>query len=196
MNEQLSRSQSLDIISEMINKAKNQFSEDGSMYLLWGWVILFCGISHFVLDVVVKYEQPWLVWSVTWIIAIYMILVLRRKEQHRKVKTYTEELLRYVWLSFVIMMTLSFFMLQKFVPSFWLYQYMFVLLFYGMPTFLSGVILQFKPLIVGGVVCWLLAAVSGFVNFHYHPLLIALAVIIAWIIPGYTLKARFRKQFA
>ena len=37
----------LQTIEEMINKARNQFSEDGFIYLLWGWVILFCSISHF-----------------------------------------------------------------------------------------------------------------------------------------------------
>ena len=196
MSEQLSGAQSLDIIGKMINKAKNQFSEDGSMYLLWGWVILFCSIAHFILDIVVGYDQPWQIWLATWVVAIYMIFALRMKDRTRKVKTYTDELLKYVWLVFVIMMVLNFFLLQKFVPSFYLYNYMFILLCYGMPTFLSGVILKFKPLIIGGVICWILSVISGFINFHYHPLLVALAVIIAWIIPGYTLRARFKKQFA
>lgn len=196
MNENLSRSQSLDLIHEMINKAKNQFSEDGSMYLLWGWVILICSISHFILDVVVGYGQPWLVWSFTWIVGVYMIFALKRKERNKKVKTYTDDLLRYVWLAFVIMMAVNFFILFRFVPQFYVYNYTFILLLYGMPTFLSGVILQFRPLIAGGIVCWVLSGVSGFVDFHYHPLVIALAVVIAWIIPGYTLRAKFKKQFA
>jgi FtsH-binding integral membrane protein len=194
MQESLSEKQSLSIIEEMINKAKNQFSEDGSLYLLWGWVILFCSLGHFVLDVVIDYSMPWQIWSVTWVVAMYMLFFLRRKNKTRKVKTYTEELLGYVWLAFVIMMVLTFFLLQKFVPQFWLYNFMFILLCYGMPTFLSGIILQFRPLIIGGVVCWVLSAVSGFVHFSYHPLFVSAAVVVAWIIPGFILRERFKRM--
>jgi hypothetical protein len=194
MQESLTEKQSLSIIEEMINKAKNEFSEDGSMYLLWGWVILFCSLGHFILDVVIGYNKPWYVWSVTWIVVVYMIVYIRIRDNKRKVKTYTDELLGYVWLAFVIMMILTFFLLQKFVPQFWLYNFMFVLLCYGMPTFLSGVILQFKPLIIGGILCWILAATAGFFDFRYHPLFVSGAVVCAWIIPGYILKARSVKS--
>jgi FtsH-binding integral membrane protein len=194
MQESLTEKQSLSIIEEMINRAKNQFSEDGSLYLLWGWVILFCSLGHFVLQVVVEYNRPWQIWSVTWVVAVYMLIFLRRKNRTRKVKTYTEELLSYVWLAFVIMMALTFFLLQKFVPQFWLYNFMFILLCYGMPTFLSGIILQFRPLIIGGVVCWVLSAASGFVHFSYHPLFVSAAVVVAWIIPGFILRERFKRM--
>jgi len=194
MQETLTEKQSLSIIHEMINKAKNQFSEDGTLYLLWGWVILFCSLAHFILDVVVQYNKPWSVWAVTWLVAIYMIIYQRRKDRAREVRTYTEELLGYVWLTFVIMMLISFFLLQKFIPEFWKYNYMFILLCYGMPTFLSGIILKFRLLVLGGVFCWVLALCCGFINFHYHPLFVSTAVIVAWIIPGYHLRARFKKE--
>lgn len=194
MQESLTEKQSLSIIEEMINKAKNQFSEDGSLYLLWGWVILFCSLGHFVLQVVVEYNRPWQIWSVTWVVAVYMLIFLRKKNRTRKVKTYTEELLSYVWLAFVIMMALTFFLLQKFVPQFWLYNFMFILLCYGMPTFLSGIVLQFRPLIIGGVVCWVLSAATGFVHFSYHPLFVSAAVVVAWIIPGFILRERFKRM--
>jgi len=196
MQENFSEKQSLGIIEEMINKAKNQFSEDGSMYLLWGWVILFCSLGHFILDVVVDYPRPWAIWSLTWLVAVYMIFYLRSKDRKRTVRTYTDDLLRYVWLAFVIMMVVMFFLLQKFVPQFWLYNFLFVLLCYGMPTFLSGSILQFRPLVLGGIFCWLLAVAAGFVHFSYHPLFVTAAVIVAWIIPGYILRDKYRKSLA
>jgi hypothetical protein len=194
MQESLTEKESLSIIEEMISKAKNQFSEDGTMYLLWGWVILFCSLGHFILNVVIGYNRPWYVWSVTWIVAVYMIIYLRTKKRKSKVKTYTDELLGYVWLAFVIMLILTFFLLLKFVPQFWLYNFMFVLLCYGMPTFFSGVILQFRPLIIGGILCWILSATAGFFDFRYHPLFVSAAVVCAWIIPGYILKSRFAKS--
>jgi hypothetical protein len=194
MQESLTEKQSLRIIEEMINKAKNEFSEDGTIYLLWGWVILFCSLGHFILDVVIGYSKPWYIWSITWLVVVYMIIYIRARDRKRKVKTYADEILAYVWLAFAIMMILTFFLLRMFVPQFWLYNFMFVLLCYGMPTFISGAILKFRPLIFGGIACWVLAVTAGFVNFRYHPIFVSTAVVLAWIIPGYILKARSVKS--
>jgi hypothetical protein len=65
---------------------------------------------------------------------------------------------------------------------------------YGMPTFLSGIILKFRPLIIGAVSCWVLAMLSAFTSPIYHLLFLAAGVIIAWIIPGYLMRSRFKKQ--
>jgi hypothetical protein len=194
MNETLTEKQSLGIIQEMIQRARNQYSEDGSMYLLWGWTILFCSMVQFLLDVLIHFPRPWAIWSVTWVVAVYMIIQLRRKEKSSQVRTYTEELIGSVWLAFVIMMIVTFFVLMRFVPEFYRYNFLFILICYGMPTFISGAILQFRPLVWGGVVCWLMAAAGGFVNFHYHPLFIAFAVVSAWIIPGYMLRAKYKRS--
>lgn len=68
------------------------------------------------------------------------------------------------------------------------------LVLYGMPTILSGVILKFRPLIIGGFICWALVVVSIFIPVEYHLLLIAIAVIAAWIIPGYMLQNLYGRQ--
>jgi hypothetical protein len=36
----MSETESLRLISSMINKAKNGFSESGTLYLLWGWLTM------------------------------------------------------------------------------------------------------------------------------------------------------------
>jgi hypothetical protein len=188
----LTSEESLEVIQSMILKAKNQFSENGKLYLLWGWVILFCSLGYFILDNILHYEKPQLIWMATWIAVIYMFIYLRREGRRRIVKTYTDDLLGYVWMAFIILMLLGSFLVAR-IPQFYLYNYQFVLLFYGVPTFLSGTILKFRPLIYGGIFCWVLAVLSTFVNFHYHPLMVALSVISAWIIPGYILKMKFKQ---
>jgi len=189
----LTSEESLEVIQSMILKAKNQFSENGKLYLLWGWVILFCSLGYFILDNILHYEKPQLIWMGTWIAVIYMFIYLRREGRRRIVKTYTDDLLGYVWMAFIILMLLGSFLVAR-IPQFYLYNYQFVLLFYGVPTFLSGTILKFKPLIYGGIICWVLAILSTFINFHYHSLMVSAAVISAWIIPGYILKSKFDKE--
>jgi hypothetical protein len=65
---------------------------------------------------------------------------------------------------------------------------------YGMPTFLSGVILRFRPLIIGGVFCWLLSLSAAYIAYEYQLLLLSAAMIVAWIIPGYAFRARYKKE--
>ena len=76
----------------------------------------------------------------------------------------------------------------------WTILYSMVLMMYGVPTFLSGVVMQFTPLKIGGIVCWVLAIVASFIPPMYILLLIALAVVAAWIIPGYMIRKKYTQQ--
>jgi hypothetical protein len=63
-----------------------------------------------------------------------------------------------------------------------------------MPTFLSGILLRFRPLVIGGIGCWVLSVLAGYIDYDYQLLLLAAAMIIAWIIPGYILRYRYQQQ--
>jgi len=189
---QFSPKDSLQLIESMINKAQNRFTENGHLYLLWGWVILACSIAHFILDYWQLYDKPYLVWFATWGAFIYQMIYLAKVKRKAGVKTYTDELINYVWLVFVAMMVLVEFILAK--SGNWQLTYSAFLILYGMPTFLSGAIIRFSPLRYGAFTCWLLAIASMFVDFHFHVLLLSLGVISAWIIPGYLLRLRSKNQ--
>ncbi len=177
----------------MINKAKNRYSENGHLYLLWGWVILVCSLGHFVLENVFKIRQFYFVWFLTWAAVIYQFVYLRRSKRKRQVTTYTDEIIKYVWLVFIVMMVLLVVVVTRFSSHPANTDAVFLVL-YGMPTFLSGIILKFRPLLSGGIFCWLLAILSLFVPYQYHMLFIAAAVIAAWIIPGFLLQSRFKNS--
>jgi hypothetical protein len=195
MNEnekQMTEAESLSIISGMINRAKNRFSETGHLYLLWGWVILFCCIVQFVSLQYLNYDKGSRVWFLTWVAVIYQFIYLARKKRSEKVKTYTDEIIGFVWLTFVSCA----FILMYILISKKAYETLYpaILVLYGMPTFLSGIILKFKALIVGGICCWLLALSSPIVAREYYLILLACAVIAAWIIPGFILRAKYKKE--
>ena len=188
--------QSLLLIESMINRAKDKFAEDGSMYLLWGWLVFICSLLQFVLMHVFNYPYHYMVWFVTWIVAIYQVIYMRKKNRYRKVRTYTGYILGYVWLTFVIVIFLLAFLIGQLTTSeYYAHITPILLTVYGMPIFLSGVILRFKPLIFGGIGCWLLSIVAMLIENHdYQFLMIPAAMMIAWIIPGYLLRARYRLQ--
>jgi hypothetical protein len=194
-DEHFSEEKSLALIGSMINKARNQFTENGYLYLLWGWVVLVCSVSHFLLQHVFHIKYYYLTWMLTWPTAIYQIIYLRRKIKSSQVRTYTDEIIGYVWLLFFICTVLLIVLLiGRFTnPG---YQTVIWLVMYGMPTFLSGTIIRYKGLIVGAICCWVLAILSSFVPLQYHMLLLSAAIVCGWIIPGYGMQQKFNKQNA
>jgi hypothetical protein len=188
-----SAKESLQLIESMISKAQNRFGENGHLYLLWGWVILVCSLTSFIsIYFFGNFRTLMYVWMLTIPTIIYQSIYLARVKKSAAVRTYTDEINGHVWMVFVIMGFLVGIIIGKsghhelFNPFF--------LLLYGMPTFLSGVILKFVPLRIGAICCWVLALVSVFIPYEFSFLLLALAVISTWIIPGYLLRSRFQKQ--
>ena len=192
MDQQFNEQNSLQLIESMINKAKNNFSESGTLYLLWGIVVFVCSMVQFVAIHFYNNQNAYYIWFLTWLVVIYQVIFLSRKAKKEKAKTYTADILKYVWICFAASMVLFIFILQ--------YQKAYysinpaILVLYGLPTFLSGVILKFRPLIIGGIACWLLSFGSVFVPYDYQLLFICAAVLFAWIIPGYLLRIKFKNQ--
>jgi len=187
-----SPAESLAIIEGMINKAKNKFSDGSFLYLLWGWVIFGCSVGHFLMIRFNLCKEPEMIWLLTWVAVIFQIVYLVKQQKKEKVKTYTDEIINYVWICFGFSMMAVTFILGR--SESWVMLYSIILMLYGMPTFLSGAIMKFTPLKIGGIICWVLSIISTFVSSLYVLLLLALAVVVAWIIPGYLLRAKYKSE--
>ena len=161
--------QSLLLIDSMINKARNRFSENGFMYLLWGWLIFICSLGHFLMLKLNWFPHPELIWASTWLAIIFQTIYFSFRKKKETVKTYSDGILGSIWISFGICMFIMVFILNRY--DVWTVMYPLVLMVYGIPTFLSGTVMQFTPLKIGGICCWLLALVATFVPFLYILLL-------------------------
>lgn len=196
MEEKFSPEESLQAIHAMIEKAKDHFSENGHLYLLWGWVIFVCSIAQFIL-LKAGYHSHGSVWFLTWAAVIYQFIYLSKERKKRRVKTYAGSMIGFVWLSFFILMVLlAFLLLRNQSREHYELIYPVFLALYGMPTFLCGVLLKFRPLVTGGIGCWILSVISVYIPQDYRMLLISAAMVIAWIIPGYLLRSKYKKQLA
>lgn len=193
-DEPLSGAESMQIIQNMINKAKNQFSENGFSYLLWGWAVVICGLSQFMLFYFFEVSWHYVVWFLTWAVLVVQFLYVRRQKKQKRVETYTGEILKYVWICFVIVIFLNSFILGILLgPGYYKYFNPMLLISYGIPTFLSGIILRFRSLVIGGIFCWILAIVASFTPYIFQSLELVGAVAVAWIVPGYQLRAKHKK---
>lgn len=187
----MTEKESMELIASMINKAKGRVNETGALYLLWGWLILICCIVQFIGLHFFNYVNSFYIWFSTWILLVYQFFYIGKRQKFNKVKTYTGEINGFVWLVFFICLMLVIF-IGTYLQKYEIINPM-LLVLYGMPTFLSGIILKFKSLIIGGICCWMLSILSVFIPGDYQLLLTAAAIIAGWIIPGYLLKQKFKK---
>ncbi|HEU4471990.1 MAG TPA: hypothetical protein VFR58_12950 [Flavisolibacter sp.] len=186
MQEEFSPQQSLALIQSMISKTRNNLSENRFYFLLWGWLSFLAILSQFVLKVVFQYRHHYFVWLVTIPAAIITVVHMSQRAKVSGVKTYVGESMSYLWTGIGI----SFFILSFIVSNSrggWITAYPLFILFYGMGTFVSGRILRFRPLVIGGVINWVLALASIYVSFDYQLLFAAAAILTSYIIPGHLL---------
>jgi hypothetical protein len=186
--QEFSPHEGLHLIESMINKARNRFSENGHLYLLWGWIVFICGVVSFISLWYFKDYRLFPVWFLTWLAVIYQFIYLARKKKSASVRTYTDEISSNVW----IMAGLLTVILAK-TNNQQLFNTV-ILVLYGLPTFLSGEIMKFFPLKIGAIVCWVLSVVSIYIPYEFSFLLISMSVVTAWIVPGYLLRSRYKNQ--
>ncbi|HEX2607294.1 MAG TPA: hypothetical protein VHK91_07945 [Flavisolibacter sp.] len=187
MEDNFSPQQSLELIRSMIDKTKANLSENRIYFLLWGWISFMAIIGQFVLKVLVHYPHHYLVWLITIPASVWTMIYTARHRNDKTVKTYIGESMSYLWTGIGI----SFFILSVIITRTtggWMNAWPFFILFYGLGTFISGKFLKFNPLIIGGVISWILAVVSVYVSFDYQLLLAAGAILISYIIPGHLLS--------
>lgn len=186
MEENFSPQESLQLIQSMIAKTRANLGANRFYFLLWGWVTFIAILVQFFLKVVLHYGHHYVVWLVVVPAVIITILYSARKKRQRIVNTYIGESMSYLWTGIGI----SFFILSFIISNAkegWMNAYPFFILFYGLGTFVSGRILRFNPLLIGGIFNWLLALVCVFVNFDYQLLIAAAAIFTSYIIPGHLL---------
>jgi hypothetical protein len=184
-------SEALKIIEEMISKTKNDISEKGTYYLLWGWMVFAAAIGHFLLEIFPIGILPPITWPVFMGTAGLISYFISKKESKKvKVKSYLEDFMNTLWKAFGISLFIALFITLNKDP---LLCYPVVLIFYGLGTFTTGVLLKFKPLILGSIGCWILSIVSIYVTFNIQLLLLATGVMVSYIIPGHLLKAQHNK---
>lgn len=183
--ENLTAKQSLDIITQMIQQAQGNAQKNSSQFLLWGWTVLLANLGMFAL-IQLHYPMPYLIWTITIPvcgISIYMGYK-ERKEQHTS--THLDGIVSWLWSGFgLCVFTVVFFSFKiNFQTN------PMVLIISTIPTLISGVILRFRPLLVGGFLFWAFGVVGFLTPFEYQNLVGAIAILCGYIIPGYMLKRK------
>jgi hypothetical protein len=180
-------------------------------------VVGFCGLLSFA----EKYWNFYIgfdVWILTLVALIPQIIITIQEKKKRLVKTHEQQALEAVWAVYAISIFamiaymniipyttskllaadgVELFRKEKgitqpfimFAPS----GASLMMIIYAFPTLVTGFARNFKPMIYGGIACYVFFFISLFTSIMYDQLLSGLAGIGNWLIPGLILRNRFIK---
>ncbi|HXB12044.1 MAG TPA: hypothetical protein VNZ45_08675 [Bacteroidia bacterium] len=185
-NNPLSHEESLKVITDVIRKTREHFQENSFYFILWGWLIASASFSFFLLHQYTTFRYYFLPFPI--LVGIGMLVSWRwyvKKKKEHTPETYSGFFFNRLWLvlaiSFPIVVFLS--VSQHLVP------FTYTLVLAGIGTLLSGTVMRFNALKVGGIVLFLSALLCVYIPDAYKPLVSCLAIVAGYLIPGYLLKA-------
>ncbi len=184
--ETFNKKESLQVIHEMISRAKKDLSDHAFYPILWGWIVLIGSIGHFLLLKYSSFNQPELIWL---IIIIGIVGSVAKGFNQRKTtgaSTYAGSIIALIWGIFLI----NYFILLPFLSEINYMVTPIILLMAGGSIVLSGFVLKFKPFYFGGIFAWLMAVAAFLVSVELQLLASAGAVLFGLLVPGYILKNR------
>jgi hypothetical protein len=191
-NDQLSGEKSLAIIHQMISNAKSNITDNGIGWLLWGSLIFLASLTTFFL-IEYDYHNLFLGWNIFGCISVLLLIYDFTKSKKRAVRTYVDDVLRWVDIGFIVCLFVIIFSMNVSVSPNSGFGYL--LMIYAFLMLIQGGALKFKPLMVGAIVNWV-GAIAIFINpeFKYDMLISAAAVFIGYIIPGLMLRTQYKKK--
>jgi uncharacterized protein with PQ loop repeat len=213
----LSEKESLALITKMINRAKDSYYETGRSAMLWGAVIAFCSLVK-LSEIQFDYRLPFDIYLLTFVAVIPQVYISIKEKKERKVVSYDDAYLNYLWLGFGICVFLMIVITNSIASNLhplvndyreitknrvdWIdfrfseYVSPLFLLLYGLPTFVTGAACKFKPMVWGGILCWASSIVAIYTPIRIDLLLTAFSAIMAWLIPGIIMKNQYKKEQA
>ena len=207
---QFSEKESLALIAQMINKAKDSYHDTGIGAMMWGAIIAICSLVK-LSEIQFGYKLPFDIYLLTLLAIIPQIFITIKEKKERKVRSYDDAYMDYIWLGFGICIFLlihtinlifnawgpvseeykalaghpSSFHFSEFISPLFL-------MLYGLPTFITGAACKFRPMLWGGLFCWICSVITVYTPLRTDLLLTALAAISAWFIPGLIMEKEYR----
>lgn len=220
-DKKMTEQESLDLITNMIQKAKGSYHETGIGSLLWGTVVTIASVVTYfqrTYDFYIGFD----IWLLVLGAIIPQIIISIQEKKSNKVKKYEDDALNAIWLVFGITIfglnayqmivpdvTDNFIQLEGWqltkhyldntkpdepINTFTPSIYSLFILIYALPTLVTGMVKKFKPMLYGALITYGLFIWSCFTITEYDFLLGGAAALICWFIPGVILRRKYLAQ--
>lgn len=190
----LTPGESFDIINKAISNFKLNYKDSAKSFLLFGWIFFLASISNFfilkILDSKEAYHQMgfyslgnWLVFAI--IGFIFLFFMVRKENRDKKVYSHLDGYVKSLW----TVAAASFFFATIICVKLEINPPPIMLLIAGIATTTTGLLIKFKPLIIGGMSFYVFSIASTFVSNEYIALIVGGSIICGYLIPGHLLKS-------
>ena len=190
----LTPEESFELINKAISNFKMNYKEYGQSFLLWGWMICLACFSHFIIFKILQgkeaYQHIGLFSLGNWIVIMSAAFIIqffmeRKINKDKKVISHLEKFINILWWVIGASMVVATFLCIRLgiipPPVF--------LLIGGIAITITGLVIKFKPVIIGGISLFLFSIASTFVSNENTLIIVGVAVICGYLIPGYLLKS-------
>ena len=185
MDQPLTPEQSLKLIETMIGQAKKSFHRMSFYFILWGVLLTLAMMAQLVTARFAPGME-----GLSWIIASAVGAVASgvhgaREGRREQVATLADRVLMWLWIGFMITLLATgvgagLAGYSTPVGS--------IMILTGLPTFATGQLMRFKPLIIGGILFWVLGTICFFVDPLWMGMLNIVGMIFGYLVPGILLK--------
>ena len=176
----------MEIITRMINTAKGTVRDQSFYFLLWGWIVIIGNLGQYYLSRFTDYEHPYIVWLVAILGFFASTIHGFRQRKEKRVITHVEHILNNVWYGFLVVLIIFLVFMSK--VSFNINPLLMMAM--GWATYLTGIGIKFRPMILGGISFWVLAILAFMVDHETQSLVMGFSVILGYLIPGYMLRKK------
>jgi len=194
MDKTLTPEESLQIIQKSISNSRKNMREGSFYYLLWGWALILASLANYFLirNLIIqeRYDEIMLMSLVAWGVFLVAAMIIQfvylsRKGKKGRVITHLDRYIKIIWIAAGLLMGLMTFLSLK-VDA---YPTPFILGVTAMATAVSGLMVRFRPLVVGAMVFLVAAVISSFLSGTEQLLVFAVAMVLGYLIPGYIIRS-------
>lgn len=209
----MTEQESLRLITEMIQKAKASVHERGTSAILWGTVTAIAGLLNFA-QLYFNFSIGFDIWLIALFAIVPQVYISIKEGKERTVINHHDKAIDTIWLVYGISIGAIVFYINV-VPD--VTRHVFAsqqmdlgtgipvhiysassifLVLYAIPTLATGIITKFKPMMVGGIISYVLFIISCYIPTMWDMLLLGIAGLLNWLIPGLILRKLYLKAKA
>ncbi|MEO0468940.1 MAG: hypothetical protein AAF206_04910 [Bacteroidota bacterium] len=179
--------ESLDLIANVLQEAKERQEQNGVVYIFWGLLLTAVGLLHYYVQSVQMFQ---------WIFGIYLLIPVGvavtyfafPQYRMRSGPNLIGRAIGILWAFASVNMIILGFALSMELGKFLI---PFILILKGIALGLSGFLLRYRPLVMAGIVANLVGMLGFWVAWEYHPLLMAFVSIFSVFLPGVLLNRAY-----
>ncbi len=191
LQEKMSPQESLAIIQNMIQDARDRFSESGHIYVFWGGFIFILALAQYILLQTPYAWANYYPYFLTPLGSLYSARYYGKKKPASKSQNRISRLIQQLWIVISInILLLAFFF-------FWALQTALIpiiLILSGIGVILSGTSLQERIIIFAGIGSNVLGFLAFWVELDTQPLVLAIAALISYFLPGLRLRQQYKRH--